>query len=294
MLVHPDTIERIRTAFRDDAELDAIIGSYDEAPAYRDFLSQYRNLMHRYVHREGSRRASTFWTGCGAIRREVFRQAGGFEAAYRRPAIEDIELGYRLARTGRKILLDPEIQVKHCKRWTLSSMVRTDVFDRGIPWTVLIFQSGRMPNDLNLQWHQRASVVLVLAIVLVALIASFFHRGKFLEPLLTILFLILGPYWMEAAFDRTAKSLRVALAVAFASFGSLAWWMKEPTFLALVLAGYVLFAGRQIVSNRRRLFITLGWICGAYLLIASFVVFLQNERRPPHSHSSDSFSFCWR
>ncbi len=47
------------------------------------------------------RPAQTFWTGCGAIRRQAFLDFGGFDPRlYARPAIEDIEFGYRLTRRG--------------------------------------------------------------------------------------------------------------------------------------------------------------------------------------------------
>jgi hypothetical protein len=40
--------------------------------------------MHHCVHQSGREKASTFWAGCGAIRREVFMPAGGFDEGYRR------------------------------------------------------------------------------------------------------------------------------------------------------------------------------------------------------------------
>ena len=72
-----------------------------DAPAAANFLSQYKNLLHHYVHQHAHTQASTFWTGCGAMRLSTFLALGGFDAAaYRRPSIEDIDLGYRLRRRG--------------------------------------------------------------------------------------------------------------------------------------------------------------------------------------------------
>src|SRR5204862_857518 len=85
--VPPDTVERVVSAFADPT-LDALIGSYDDDPASPDFLSQYKNLMHHFVHQTGRTQASTFWSGCGAIRREVFLKYSGFDESYGRPAIE--------------------------------------------------------------------------------------------------------------------------------------------------------------------------------------------------------------
>lgn len=157
----PNTVRRARQAFAHDESLDALIGSYDDDPSSPGFASQYKNLMHCFVHQSANRSASTFWSGCGAIRRTVFLAMGGFDESYDRPAIEDIELGYRLVAAGSKIALDRTLTVKHLKHWTLAGLVHCDIFDRGIPWTELIWRDRIMPNDLNLRTSQRVSVGLV-------------------------------------------------------------------------------------------------------------------------------------
>ncbi len=164
VVVPPDAIARIRSAFAADHDLDALFGSYDDAPAAPGFLSQYRNLLHHYVHQTSDMEASTFWGACGAIRRHVFLAAGGFDETYRRPSIEDIELGYRLKAAGRRVLLLKSLQVKHLKTWTLLGLVATDFFQRALPWTNLILRGRGCPNDLNLKTSHRASVALAGAL----------------------------------------------------------------------------------------------------------------------------------
>ena len=159
--IQASTLEQVAKAFAEDPKLDALIGSYDDDPAASNFVSQYKNLMHCFVHQQGKRRASTFWTGCGAIRRSVFLGSGGFDQRYRRPSTEDIELGARLIRAGHKIELEPSLTVKHLKRWTLMGLLESDIRDRAIPWTLLMLRERHIPNDLNVQWSQRVSVALV-------------------------------------------------------------------------------------------------------------------------------------
>ena len=154
--IHDDTIPRIRQRFDADPKLTALFGSYDTDPAVLGLVSEYRNLLHSFVHHTSKRNASTFWSGCGAIRRETFLANGGFDVSF--IVVEDIELGMRLVRQNLRVVLDPLIQVQHLKRWTLSSMITTDIRDRGIPWAKLILSSHRMPNDLNLRWSNRFSV----------------------------------------------------------------------------------------------------------------------------------------
>ena len=176
VLVRPDTIDQVAAAFREEPDLSALFGSYDDAPAETNFLSQYKNLLHHYTHQTAQEEASTFWSGCGAIRRDVFLAAGGFDTDFDHPTIEDIELGYRLKREGHLIRLRKTLQVKHLKRWGIISLLKTDFFDRAIPWTKLILEDRRLMNDLNLRYASRASVVLVY-ILLGALIGALWRPG---------------------------------------------------------------------------------------------------------------------
>lgn len=160
VLLPPDAVRHVARALALPGAPDALFGSYDEAPADPGFLSQYKNLLHHYVHQASSGHATTFWAGCGAIRRATFQQLGGFSLAYARPSIEDIELGNRLARAGGRILLDKSLQVKHLKRWTWRSLLVTDIRDRALPWAGLILRAGRLPSDLNLQPSHRFSAAL--------------------------------------------------------------------------------------------------------------------------------------
>jgi glycosyltransferase involved in cell wall biosynthesis len=162
VVVGPDVLPLVAGDFARDPELAAVFGSYDDAPAWSDFLSQYKNLMHHYVHQTAQSNSGSFWAGCGAVRRDVFLEFAGFNAAkYPEPSIEDIELGFRLSRAGRRILLDKRVQVKHLKKWTVRGLLRADIRCRAVPWTELILVSGHLPSDLNLDWASRLSAALV-------------------------------------------------------------------------------------------------------------------------------------
>ena len=168
--VPSDAISQMAMAFEREPYLAAVFGSYDDEPGEANFLSQYRNLLHHYVHQAGREEASTFWGACGAIRREIFFAVGGFDERYGRPTevisgIEDIELGYRLKNARYRIRLCKALQVKHLKRWDMVSMVRTDLFVRALPWTELILRNRRFINDLNTDMSGRASVILVFLLV---------------------------------------------------------------------------------------------------------------------------------
>lgn len=157
--VPSDLIARIASVFEEDPTLTALIGSYDDEPGAPNFVAQYKNLAHHYVHQASSENACTFWGACGAIRREVFLQLRGFDERYRRPSVEDIELGYRLKRNGHRIRLCKDVQVTHLKRWGLRSMWWADIRDRALPWTKLLWRYRACRNDLNLRTTDRLSTV---------------------------------------------------------------------------------------------------------------------------------------
>ena len=177
VVVHADAIEKVRQTFHDGPDLSAVIGSYDDEPGSLQLLAQYKNLQHHYVHQTGGEEAFTFWAGCGAIRRDVFESLGGFDVSYAQPSIEDIELGYRLKAAGHRIRLRKDLQVKHLKRWTALSLVKTDFFYRAIPWSELILRQKNLTNDLNINATSRLSVVSVYLLMLCLCAAPFFHKA---------------------------------------------------------------------------------------------------------------------
>jgi len=157
-----DAISRVARVFEGQPDLAAVFGSYDTRPRAKGLVSQYRNLLHHFVHQNGNSQASTFWAGCGAVRRSAFEEVGGFDEKFTPTcSIEDIELGYRLRRAGHRILLDKALQGTHLKTWTLRSVILTDITHRAIPWSRLILESGHFPEDLNLKWEQRVCFGLV-------------------------------------------------------------------------------------------------------------------------------------
>lgn len=188
-------VDRIERFFEAHPDAVGVFGAYDDAPEAPGFISQYRNLQHRYVHVAGAGDARTFWAGLGAVRAEAFRAIGGYDERFRRPSVEDIDLGYRLTRQGGRIVIDPALGGKHLKRWTLRSSVVSDVRDRGVPWTQLIQRYG-MSTDLNLGWGLRLSVACAYLLVGLAVVGLVEPRAWWALPLpLAWLLWLNAPYY---------------------------------------------------------------------------------------------------
>jgi len=193
VLVKPDTLTKIGEFFKGHTDYDAVFGSYDDKPGDPGLVSQYKNLFHHYVHQTSQQESSSFWAGCGAVKAEAFRSVGGFPEKYPKPAIEDIELGYTLISRGYRSYLLKDLQVKHLKKWTLFNLIKTDIFMRGIPWTRLLLSTRSFTQDLNLQTHNRISVVLVYLMALSAI-------GSFKWPWLLASIVPLGGFFIFLNF----------------------------------------------------------------------------------------------
>lgn len=163
--VHTNALERIARHFAGETDLVAVFGAYDDDPADPGLTSRYRNLLHHHVHAGAAGEAETFWAGLGAVRRDTFEVAGGFDPeCFPQASIEDIELGMRLRRAGGRVLLDPRIRGRHLKAWTPLSMLRTDFARRGVPWARLLLRKRSASTALNLSWRRRASTTSSVAL----------------------------------------------------------------------------------------------------------------------------------
>jgi GT2 family glycosyltransferase len=164
VLVEPDTLERVLAVFEKNPGVSASFCSYQHDTIPQNFISQYKNLQHHYTHQISGREAATFCGGFGAIRTDVFNEMDGFDVE--QLAMEDVELGYRLHKEGHRILLTPEIQLTHCKQYSLSKLVVSDVFYRAIPWTKIMLQRRIFRSDLNMHSNNMLSLFVVLLMIL--------------------------------------------------------------------------------------------------------------------------------
>ncbi len=192
VIIAPNTLLQVTQYFEQYPETDALFGSYDAQPAAQNLISLYRNLLHHYVHQTSTEEASHFWTGLGAVRTSAFKEVGGFDTGRYSRKCEDIEFGYRLRDRGFQIRLDKSILGTHLKRWTLGSMLRTDLRLRGIPWTHLLLERKTMPADFSLDTRNRNSVIMACLTALLTLASIVQPQALVLVVLCMALFIAIN------------------------------------------------------------------------------------------------------
>lgn len=112
------------------------------------------------------------WAGNASVTRDVYDEVGPYDPAYRAYGWEDVDWGYRLARTGRPVALVPALETTHRLVATttaartaraFSSGAAREVFvtkhgasvlpdpDPGGPWGVLVRAGGRVLTEQRLR-----------------------------------------------------------------------------------------------------------------------------------------------
>lgn len=301
VLLHPDAIRIAINAFQSDAEIAAVIGSYDDQPAHAAFISQYRNLFHHWVHQMGAEEASTFWTGCGAIRRKVFMEMGGFSEAYRRPSIEDIELGMRMRQAGHRIRLLKDMRGKHLKHWMFFNTIRTDVLMRGVPWMLLLLKAGKATNDLNLDYKSRVATVLAALWAMLSLLLILAGHSAALLPTAGFLMVAAINARLAVITDRR-QGLDLAAAVLAVLVPAACYWLMPDTLAWAPLALLLAMASTHLdfyryVAQKRSLVFAIGVVpmqlvfflgCAVSIPLAYIQHHLGSKNRPKRGYSQGS------
>ncbi len=152
VLVDPEMVGEIVKAFRIDDKIVAAVGVYHTRPANKGFWPAFKAAQSYYFRACFNGDDITwFWGAMGAVRREVFESAGGFNENYSRPGLEDVELGRRLARLG-TIRLVRRALVKHHFTDTFARNLHGH-FTRGLQYAELLFQDRKFDNYLSTPFH---------------------------------------------------------------------------------------------------------------------------------------------
>ncbi len=234
--VERDLVGRVSSLFAQRPELSGAIGSYDASPSAPQLVSQYRNLLHHWVHQQASESATTFWGACGVVRLEVFESVGGFDESFAVPSVEDIDLGARLSAAGHHLALVKDLQIKHLKRWTAREVIRTDLWRRAVPWTRLMLAQDGLINDLNVKWRDRLSVGIVGILIVALTLGLAWPTVWWLVPALGACLLFLNSSFYGFLIRHRGP---------FFFLGALPWhWV----YLTICGLGYVVGWGQHVLS----------------------------------------------
>ena len=212
VIIAPDAIDRLVDEVGKTGAV-AAFGSYDDQPRSRRLPALYANLRHHFVHQSGRLDATTFWSGIGLMRKDLFLEVGGYDdTLFSHPSIEDVELGMRLIDRGNRIRLVPDAQGTHWKDWTLWRVWHTDVVRRALPWSRLIADGQAPEADLNLARKEQFLAVLALSTPL-ALVGGFFFKPLWLAAVAAVALYVIGIFPFVRVLSRRMNVFQLVAAI---------------------------------------------------------------------------------
>jgi len=138
----PDLLSHVAGRFANEKQLVAIVGYYDKIPRNPGKFARYKALMVHHWFRNAQIMES-FETCCGAIRREAFFKAGGFDESYADADVEDYEFGYRIMQQG-PIQVDHQMIIGH--HFPSFSRNFTNYFRRSKLWMSLFLSRRKFES----------------------------------------------------------------------------------------------------------------------------------------------------
>jgi len=183
-IVERDTLSRVQKAFIGQEGV-VIGGSYTPVSYDSNFFSIFQSI---YINYSELKRAEPDYiaTHSMAIEKMMFEKSGGFPERFL-PIIEDVEFSHRLRRSGYKLLMDPDILVRHIFNFTFWKSMR-NAYRKSHYWIMyslsnrdLFSDSGTASKELKVNVLSYFLILLSLLLYPVFLSSSFLIFPLFLS-----------------------------------------------------------------------------------------------------------------
>jgi glycosyltransferase involved in cell wall biosynthesis len=142
-LLTNDSLSIARRSLSEHSADVVIGGTYTEIPYGTGFFDIFQSVFINYSETKKCDRPDYVATHAMVIHSETFRKVGGFSERFS-PILEDVEFSHRLSRSGYRLIMAPELRVRHMfnfslvksfgnairktKYWILYSLQNRDLF----------------------------------------------------------------------------------------------------------------------------------------------------------------------
>lgn len=142
-IVTDDTIPRVRKNLSEQPPDVVVGGTYTPVPYDAGFFSSFQSAFINYFETKNGNDPDYLATHALVVRAESFKKIGGFNEEFL-PILEDVEFSHRLRGNGFRLIMDPDLQVRHIfhhsfvrslrnavkktRYWTEYSLANRDLF----------------------------------------------------------------------------------------------------------------------------------------------------------------------
>lgn len=186
-----DTLKLLGETFGENQDVVAVTGILSKECPYENFFTQYKNLYMHYIFKKCPKFIDFLYGSLSAIKRDYFLR---FNENFK--ITDDTELGQRYKELNRKILLNPELEVIHHKRYNFKNIVENDFF---VPfWWVKSFILHKGHRDIlekkrfcHARMNQIVSI-LVAYLLIISLVFSHNLNVRIIFFIFLFVFLVLN------------------------------------------------------------------------------------------------------
>lgn len=228
-------------------EHNAILGGTYEKIAYDDtFFSTFQSL---FIHYSETKKQEPDYVATHAmvIHADLFRKSGGFAENFL-PILEDVEFSHRMRSSGCRLIMNPDIRVRHIFNFTLASSLK-NAFRKSLYWTQYSLRNGDILADSGTASVElKVNVASFCLKVLCIFLALFLGKSVFLVPLFALfLFNLLISRRLLFSFYRTKGVVYAVLATLYYTLGyPLPIVMGAVTGMLRFLLDYTFFKKKAV------------------------------------------------
>ena len=180
-LLERDTLPIVnRTLSENDHDI-MIGGTYTRMPFDRTFFSIFQSVFVNYSETKNVKSPDYIAAHAMIVDARTFEKSGGFPEDFL-PIIEDVEFSHRLRRAGCKLIMNPEIQVRHIFNFTLWKSLRNAV-KKSMYWNIYSLENKDVFRDSgSASVELKTNVASYFLNVLMIILFVMFDTSVFLYP----------------------------------------------------------------------------------------------------------------
>jgi GT2 family glycosyltransferase len=125
-IVTGNTISRARKDLSEQPRDVVVGGTYTAVPYDAGFFNLFQSAFSNYFETKKGNDPDYLATHALVVSAEAFKQIGGFKEDFL-PILEDVEFSHRLRRSGFRLIMDPDLQVRHIFHHSLLRSLRNAV-----------------------------------------------------------------------------------------------------------------------------------------------------------------------
>ncbi len=200
-------------------------GTYTPVPQDPGFFSLFQSVFINYSETRNSGNPDYIATHAMVIRAETFKKTGGFSENFL-PILEDVEFSHRLRRAGCRLVMDPDLRVRHIFNFSFARSMRNAV-KKTRHWIAYSLGNRDLFSDSGTASREiKANGIAWLSIVLLTLLFLASGQVAFLAavPLIGGMNIILNRGLFKAFFRAGGAGFAIAAAAYYMTIYPAAVW----------------------------------------------------------------------